>query len=78
MTRTAAYFTDSRNAVLYVYDRGAGTVSTLPLGGDYAHEPGQFNANGIAATPNGKRLIIVQSNTGKLFTRRPEDGRART
>ena len=23
--------------------------------------------NGIEATPNGKKLIIVQSNTGKLF-----------
>ena len=76
VTRTTAYFTDSRNAVLYVYDRGAGTVSTLPLGGDYAHVPGQFNANGIAATPNGKRLIIVQSFTGKLYSVDPKTGAA--
>ena len=25
------------------------------------------NANGIAATPDGRGLIVVQSNTGKLF-----------
>ena len=75
VTRTAAYFTDSRNPVLYVYDRSEGTTSTLPLGGDYVHEAG-FNANGIAATPNGKRLIIVQSNTGKLFTVNPKTGEA--
>jgi hypothetical protein len=27
-----------------------------------------FNINGIDATPNGKTLVIVQSNTGSLFT----------
>ena len=76
VTRTAAYFTDSQNAVIYVYDRGTGTASTLALGGDYVNLPG-FNANGIAATPNGKRLIIVQSNTGKLFSVNPKTGEAR-
>jgi sugar lactone lactonase YvrE len=75
VTRTAAYFTDSLKPVLYVYDRSDGTTSTLPLGGDYVQQPG-FNANGIAATPNGKRLIIVQSNTGKLFTVNPKTGEA--
>jgi hypothetical protein len=76
VTRTAAYFTDSQNPVIYVYDRSDGTTSTLPLGGDYVQEPG-FNANGIAATPNGKRLIVVQSNTGKLFSVSPKTGEAR-
>ena len=27
-----------------------------------------FNVNGIDATANGKTLVFVQSNTGKLFT----------
>jgi DNA-binding beta-propeller fold protein YncE len=76
VTRTKAYFTDSQNPVLYVYDRSTGTTSTLPLGGEYVHQPG-FNANGIAATPNGKRLIIVQSNTGRLFTVNPTTARPR-
>jgi sugar lactone lactonase YvrE len=73
VTRTAAYFTDSLNQVLYVYDRAAGSVSTLPITGDLVYQAG-FNANGIAATPNGKRLIIVQTNTGKLFTANPKTG----
>jgi hypothetical protein len=76
VTRKAAYFTDSQNPVIYVYDRRKRTTSTLRLGGDYQHVPGQFNANGIAATPNGKRLIIVQSNTGFLFTVDPKTGAA--
>jgi hypothetical protein len=75
VTREAAYFTDSQNPVLYVYDRSSGMTSTLQLGGDYVHQPG-FNANGIAATPNGKRLIIVQSNTGFLFSVNPKTGAA--
>jgi hypothetical protein len=75
VTRTKAYFTDSMHPVLYVYDRRSGTTSTLELGGDYVHQPG-FNANGIASTPNGKRLIIVQSNTGRLFTVNPKTGAA--
>lgn len=76
VTRTTAYFTDSFNPVLYVYDRAAGTVSTLPLGGEYVHLPGQFNLNGIAATPNGKRLIAVQSTNGKLYSIDPKTGAA--
>jgi sugar lactone lactonase YvrE len=32
------------------------------------------NANGIAATPDGETLILVQSNTGKLFTVDPDTG----
>jgi hypothetical protein len=74
VTRTAAYFTDSRSDRLWVYDRSTGTASPLTLGGDYQHVAGQFNANGIAATPNGKRLIIVQSFTGKLYTVNPKTG----
>ena len=73
VTRTKAFFTDSVNPVLYVYDRAAGTIATMPLGGEYAHAAG-FNLNGIAATPNGKRLIAVQSNTGKLYSIDPKTG----
>jgi sugar lactone lactonase YvrE len=76
VTRTKAYFTSSLSAALYVYDRAAGTVSTLQLGGDYAHVAGQFNLNGIAATPNGKRLIVVQTVNGKLYSVNPKTGAA--
>jgi DNA-binding beta-propeller fold protein YncE len=75
VTREAAYFTDSRNPVIYVYDRDSGALSTLQLGDEYVHQMG-FNANGIAATRNGKRLIVVQSNTGNLFTVDPKTGDA--
>jgi len=47
-------------------------VTTIPLTGAIIYGPGN-NANGIDKTPNGKTLIIVQTNVGgtnvsKLFT----------
>jgi hypothetical protein len=36
-----------------------------------------FNLNGIDATANGKTLVAVQSNTGKLFTIDPATGATR-
>lgn len=76
-TRDAAYFTDSVNQQLYrvpILGRDTfGTPETLPLTGDIVYVDG-FNANGIDATPNGKTLVIVQSNTGKLFTVDPVTG----
>jgi sugar lactone lactonase YvrE len=77
VTRTAAYFTDSVNQVLYriPFHRngrpGPGSpVEPIALTGDLEYAAG-FNANGIDATPNGKTLVLVQSNTGKLFTVTP-------
>jgi hypothetical protein len=74
VTQDAAWFTDSLVPVLYrVPIRRGGRpgspahVKTLPLRGDIVFQEG-FNVNGIDATPNGKTLIIVQSNTGQLFT----------
>jgi len=71
VTREAAWFTDSVNPVLYrVGTSRRGTrvaVETVPLTGDIRYTTG-FNVNGIDATPNGQTLILVQSNTGKLFT----------
>jgi sugar lactone lactonase YvrE len=80
VTRNAAYFTDSQKAVLYRIPIGSGgalgTVQTIPIGGDFVLAPG-FNLNGIDATANGKTLIAVQSNTGKLFRIDPATGVAR-
>jgi sugar lactone lactonase YvrE len=77
VTRSAAWFTDSVNQVLYRVALGPGgrlggqsAVQTIPLTGDLVYTTG-FNANGIDATRNGKTLVIVQSNTGKLFTSSP-------
>jgi sugar lactone lactonase YvrE len=75
VTKRAAWFTDSQRAALYRLPLGpngqpgaASSVRTVQLTGDYQHVPGAFNLNGIAATPNGKTLIVVQSATGRLFT----------
>ncbi len=72
VTRRAAWFTDSRQKVLYKVVIGrhgmlAPTAETIPLTGDLVLTPGATNLNGIDATPNGKWLVVVQSNTGKLF-----------
>ena len=40
----------------------------------YSDAAGDIDVNGIAATRNGKTLILVQSNTGKLFTADPRTG----
>ncbi|GAA1289775.1 superoxide dismutase [Saccharothrix xinjiangensis] len=71
ITDGAAYFTDSRKAVLYKIPFGRHgdlpeSHTAIPLGGDFVLTPGVNNANGIAETPDGKALLIVQSNTGRL------------
>lgn len=60
----SAWFTDSVNQQLYRLT--GGTVTTVPITGDLVYGTG-FNANGIAPTPDGRALLMVQSNTGKLF-----------
>jgi hypothetical protein len=83
VTGKGAFFTDSLNQQLYVVPLGRhgrlpgqGAVRTLPLTGDLVFAPG-FNLNGIAATRSGRVLVVVQSNTGKLFTVNPRTGRTR-
>ena len=81
VTKDGVYFTDSQRPVLYnVTGSGhhGGQVTTIPLGGAYHHVAGQFNLNGIVATPNGKTLIAVQSVAKKLFTIDPKTGFAKT
>ncbi|HEY3476275.1 MAG TPA: hypothetical protein VGK56_16795 [Anaerolineales bacterium] len=81
VTRDAAYFTNSLQPVLYrvpLENNGelpeSPTVEEIPLTGDYVFTPNAFNANGIAATPNGKTLIIVNSVDGALYNVDPETG----
>ena len=70
VTKDAAYFTDSVNPVLYVVrlDRRGrpGPATTLPLTGELEYTTG-FNVNGIEASPDGRTLLLVQSNLGLLF-----------
>ncbi len=79
LTPRAAYFTDSRQAVLYVvridrHGRLAAQAESLALSGDLVLNPAVNNANGISRTPDGDALIIVQSNTGMLFRVDPGTG----
>lgn len=81
LTPHAAYFTESRRAVLYVLPLGPGgalpavdAFVTLPLTGAIQIIPGETNVNGIARTPDGQGLLVIQSNTGKLFRVDPATG----
>ena len=81
ITRDAAYFTNSFQPFIYrlpLENNGnlpaVPTSEEIPLGGDYQFTPGAFNANGIAATPNGKTLIIVNSTEGALYNVDPITG----
>ena len=83
VTQEAAYFTNSFQSEMYrvpLAEDGSlpnpPTSEAIPLGGDYQFTPGAFNANGIAATPNGKALFIVNSADGVLYRVNPETGEA--
>lgn len=83
LTSRYAWFTDSQQAQLYrvpLADHGRpapeSAVRTLPLTGDWEQIAGAFNANGIATTPDGRALLVVQSETGYLFRVDPATGRA--
>ncbi|MFN0154471.1 MAG: SMP-30/gluconolactonase/LRE family protein [Gaiella sp.] len=70
VTKGAAWFTDSQRPFLYRIDLGKRGeprgMRAIPLTGDLVYTAG-FNVNGIEAARGGKVLILVQSNTGKLF-----------
>ena len=74
----AAWFTDSFQPHLYRVPISAGgsigTPSTLVVTGPAAHLSGDFNMNGIAATPNGRTLIVAHSGDGALYTVDPDTG----
>lgn len=79
ITNDAAWFTDSFSPFLYRLPLKAGQPAgdpvAVPLGGDWVQTDG-FNANGIAATPNGKVLLVINSTTGTLYRVDPATGSA--
>ncbi|MES9541599.1 superoxide dismutase [Actinomadura sp. NPDC000600] len=88
LTQGAAWFTDSTNPVLYKLPLPGGRLPSaavrVPLTGDLVYQDGPdspgsagFNANGITPTPDGRGLIVVQSNTGGLFRVDPATGETR-
>ncbi|MBM0230813.1 superoxide dismutase [Micromonospora sp. STR1_7] len=81
LTRDAAYFTDSHRPVLYRLPLGRGGAlppadgfTTIALTGAYEQVGTGVNLNGIVTTPDGRALIVVQSNTGTLFRVDPATG----
>jgi sugar lactone lactonase YvrE len=74
----AAWFTESFHPNLYRVpigpDGSIGAPSMLVVSGPAAHLSGQFNMNGIAATPNGETLIVAHSGDGALYTVNPVTG----
>ena len=84
ISKDSAYFTNSSRPVVYRVPLGSNgelpekvTVEAISLSGDYQFTAGQLNANGIAATPNGKVLIIVNSVDGILYKVDPTTGTAK-
>lgn len=84
VTRAGAYFTDSFAPVLYHLPLGRGgtlpvAAETVSLGGEYVHVEDAVvaNANGITATPDGRWLIIANTETGTLYRVDPATGHAR-
>jgi sugar lactone lactonase YvrE len=72
LSADAAYFTDSARPLLFRISRSGSTLGEAETWLDLSKTIVQYqdtgpNLNGIAVTPDGKYLIAVQSNTGKLF-----------
>ncbi len=66
-----AYFTDSNSPAIYRVAADVAAPNAFSrwidlAGSPIVYGPG-FNLNGIAASGDGKYLVTVQSNTGKLF-----------
>jgi sugar lactone lactonase YvrE len=74
VTARGAYFTDSRRNVLYVVPPDLGAPRELRLNG-IPLQAGN-NLNGIVATADGRMLIAVQTNAGRLWRIDAQSGNA--
>jgi Cu-Zn family superoxide dismutase len=69
------YVTDSLRPFLYrvraaTIEAGTGPVEAIPVAPEIQYGPG-FNLNGLVATDDGKALISVQTNNGRLWRIEP-------
>lgn len=82
VTRDSAWFTDSFQPRLYripIGPNGAlGATETLALSGPAADTSGDFNLNGIAATPDGRTLFVAHSANGTIIRVDPLTGASAT
>ena len=82
-TGNAVYATDSFHQELAVIELPAslslppsGPTTLLPLTGELVFTEG-FNLNGIVESADGRWLVVVQTNTGRLFRVNPTSGRTK-
>lgn len=72
VTRHGAWFTDSAQGKLFfVPVDGYGTpgpLRTLTLTGPAADTSGEFNLNGIEATPDGRTLLVAHTAAQRIYT----------
>lgn len=84
ITPDAVYFTDTFQPVFYKVPLekngrlpAGNPFHTIPLGGEFEFVPTIFNSNGIVSTPNGKWLIIMHSDLGRVYRVDPNTGEAK-
>jgi hypothetical protein len=73
LTRTAAYFTDSMQPVIYAVERDLSAVRPIPLTG-FPMTPEENNLNGIEAARHGRVLLAIQTSEGVLWRIDPATG----
>jgi sugar lactone lactonase YvrE len=73
LTRETAYFTDSRQPVIYAVKRDLSGVTPIPLSG-FPMTAGENNLNGIEAVRNDRILLAIQSSEGVLWRIDPATG----
>jgi len=74
VTSRGAYFTDSRRNALYLVPADLATPREIRLNGIPLRAGN--NLNGIVATRDGRTLVAVQTNTGRLWRIDPQSGDA--
>lgn len=78
ITPRGAWFTDSLQGKLYFVPVDGygdpGPFTTLALSGPAAGITGDFNLNGIQATPDGKTLIVAHTANASVYTVDPTTG----
>jgi len=75
VTHRGVFVTDSFRPIIWHVTAaqvaaGSGTPEQIAVGPEIAYATG-FNLNGIVARRDGRQLIVVQTNTGKLFRIEP-------
>jgi sugar lactone lactonase YvrE len=78
VTRQGAWFTDSLQGRLVFVPVGAhgvpGAARSLALQGPAGEVSGDFNLNGIAATADGRTLVVAHSANAAVYTVDPRTG----